>query len=64
MQTQVDGTNRTRWEELRDIVKIVLEIGTIFDSSGVDIFFLNRRSYYNVTDPEAVNEAFTSLPRG
>ncbi|CAF4973548.1 unnamed protein product, partial [Rotaria sp. Silwood1] len=35
MKTTVDGTDRTRWDELCQIVKIVLEIGVIFDSTGV-----------------------------
>ncbi|CAF2510985.1 unnamed protein product [Rotaria sp. Silwood2] len=64
MTTTVDGTDRTRWDELCHIVKIVLEIGVIFDSSGVDIYFLNRRSVHNVTDPQTVNQIFAKLPRG
>jgi len=38
-----------------------MEIGTIFDSSGVDICFLNRRPIYNVIDPEVVDEV-CSIP--
>ncbi len=38
-----------------------MEIGTIFDSSGVDIYFLNRQPIYNGTDPEVVDEVF-SIP--
>ncbi len=64
MKTTVDNGNRTRWDELRDIVKIVLEIGTIFDSTGVDIHFLNRRPIYNVTDPNSVDDIFSVPPRG
>ncbi|CAF2080035.1 unnamed protein product [Rotaria magnacalcarata] len=64
MKTTVDGTNRTRWDELCEIVKIILEIGVVFDSSGVDLFFLNRRSFSNVKDPEQVNQIFSNQPRG
>ncbi|CAF1342990.1 unnamed protein product [Rotaria sp. Silwood1] len=64
MKTTVDGTDRTRWDELCQIVKIVLEIGVIFDSTGVDIYFLNRRSAQNVTDPQTVNQMFSKPPRG
>jgi hypothetical protein len=64
MKTIVDNSNRTRWDELRDIVKIVLEVGTIFDSTGVDIHFLNRRPIYNVTDPNSVDDVFSIPPRG
>ncbi len=64
MKTTVNNSNRTRWDELRDIVKIVLEIGTIFDLTGVDIHFLNRPSIYNVTDPDCVDDIFSVPPRG
>ncbi|UJR07418.1 hypothetical protein I4U23_011704 [Adineta vaga] len=64
MNTPVDDTNRTRWDELCEIVKIVLEIGVVFDSSGVDIYFLNRPPMPNVTDPQTVNAAFAEPPHG
>ncbi|CAF3678203.1 unnamed protein product [Adineta steineri] len=64
MKTTVDNTNRTRWDELRDIIKIVLKIGTIFDTTGVDVYFLNRPTIYNVTDPESINIEFSQQPRG
>lgn len=64
MRTPVDGTQRTRWNELCDIVKIVIRIGTMFDSNGVDIHFLNRQSYLNVTDHKTVDEAFQKPPSG
>ncbi|CAF1519867.1 unnamed protein product [Didymodactylos carnosus] len=64
MMTPVDGTERTRWDELCSIVKIVLEIGTIFDSNGVDIFFLNRQAFLNITDPIEVDQAFAGRPSG
>ena len=64
MKTTVDNTERTRWDELRSIVKIILEISVKFDSNGVDIYFLNRREYLKVKDPQTVDEAFTKPPRG
>ena len=64
MNTPVDGTNGTRWDELRSIVQIVMEIGTIFDSNGVDVHFLNRPPVLNVTDPRQVVEAFSQRPQG
>jgi hypothetical protein len=64
MKTIVDSRNRTRWDELHDFIKIILEIGTIFDSTGVDIYFLNRRPSLNVTDPNSVDDAFSTPPRG
>ena len=64
MGTLVDGTQRTRWDELCYIVKRIIAIGVIFDSNGVDIHFLNRRSYTNVKDPATVNKAFENPPSG
>ncbi|CAF1271359.1 unnamed protein product [Adineta ricciae] len=64
MKTTVDRSNRTRWDELRDFAKIILDVGTIFDSSGVDIYFLNRKPALNVKDPNAVSKAFSDPPNG
>ena len=64
MKTPIDGTKRTRWDQLCDLVKIVIKIGVVFDSNGVDIHFLNRESYRNVKDPATVDQAFEKPPTG
>ncbi|CAF3733998.1 unnamed protein product [Rotaria sp. Silwood1] len=64
MMTTVDDTQRTRWDELCTIVKIVLDIGVIFDANGVDIYFINGRSFLNVKDPRIVDQAFAAGPSG
>lgn len=64
MNTPVDGTNGTRWDELRSIVQIVIEIGAVFDSNGVDVHFLNRAPMLNVTDGRQVVESFSQRPGG
>jgi hypothetical protein len=64
MKTPVCGTQRTRWNELCDIVKIVVEIGIIFDPMGVDIYFLNREPIRKVKDPHTVEQAFKKDPSG
>ncbi|CAF3650288.1 unnamed protein product [Rotaria sordida] len=64
METEVDGTERTRWNELCEIVKIVLDIGVKFDSNGVDIYFLNREKRLRVKDPTTVEHAFKTPPIG
>lgn len=64
MNTPVDGTNGTRWDELRSIVQIVIEIGAVFDSNGVDVHFLNRSAMPNVTDSRQVVESFSQRPAG
>jgi len=64
MLTPVDNSQRTRWNELCDIVKIILKIGVIFDSNGVDIYFLNRQPMLRVKDPRTVEQEFETLPCG
>ena len=64
MKTTVDNTERTRWDELRSIVKIILEISVKFDSTGVDIYFLNRKNFLKVKDPQTVDQAFAKSPSG
>lgn len=64
MMSLVDGTQRTRWDELRSIVKIIVEIGVLFDSNGVDVYFLNRPAVLNVTDPTLIDQAFETPPHG
>lgn len=64
MMTKIDGTDRTRWDELCSIVKTVLKIGVIFDTNGVDIYFLNRESFLKVKDPKVVDQAFKTPPSG
>ena len=64
MITNVDDTERTRWDELRDIVKIILHIGTIFDEKGVDVYFLNRPPLLHVTHPDDIDATFQESPHG
>ncbi|CAF1011357.1 unnamed protein product [Rotaria sp. Silwood1] len=64
MNTPVDGTTGTRWDELRAIVQIIIDIGTVFDSNGVDVHFLNRPPMLNVTDTRQVIESFSQRPQG
>ncbi|CAF2500643.1 unnamed protein product [Rotaria sp. Silwood2] len=64
MKTPVDDGRQTRWEELCASAKIVLEVGTIFDENGVDLCFLNRRSFYRIKEPREVEQAFSVSPSG
>lgn len=64
MKTPIASTKCTRWDQLRELVKIVIKIGVIFDSNGVDIYFLNRDPYLYVKDPATVDRAFEEPPSG
>ena len=57
-------TKDSRWEELKKIVSIVIDIATIFDKDGIDIYFLNREPLFNVTKKEELNKTFDILPEG
>lgn len=57
-------TKDSRWDELKKIVSIVIDIATIFDKDGVDIYFLNREPLFNVTRKEELNKIFNILPEG
>ena len=59
MRTPIEDTGKTRWDALCYIVKIILEIGVIFDSNGVDIHFLNADPILNVKDPAEVSGIFS-----
>jgi hypothetical protein len=54
----------TRWEELKQRVKIILEIACILDSDGVDIYFLNRSPIYNVKNVNQLDYIFSIEPNG
>lgn len=54
----------TRWDELRQTVSIVVDLASIFDPDGVDIFFLNREPLRHVTHSEQLHSAFSIPPAG
>ncbi|CAF2904807.1 unnamed protein product [Rotaria sp. Silwood2] len=64
MMDTVDGTSKTRWDERREIVKIIIAIGCIFDTNGVDVHFLNRRDNHTIKDQTQADQLFTVYPRG
>lgn len=40
MRTSIQGTTNTRWDELRQMLDIIIDIYAVLDSNGVDIYFL------------------------
>lgn len=63
MNSRADG-NKTRWEELRGIVGEVFDISLIFDPVGMDVYFLNRQSWMNVRQRDAIDGMFLAPPSG
>ncbi|CAF1411616.1 unnamed protein product [Rotaria sp. Silwood1] len=56
--------NPTRWDELRQTVSIVVDIASVFDPDGIDIFFLNREPMRHVKTSEQLIPTFAVPPAG
>ena len=56
----------TRWSEVQEAQKIIVDISSIFDKPGIDIYYLNREPIINVcTSEDLYNyEQFLSTPYG
>lgn len=56
----------SRWEEAQKSIKIIVDIASVFDSDGVDIYYLNRKPILNVYTSEELefNENFKRGPNG
>lgn len=60
-----DGSGHlTRWDELKSIIKIVIEITSIYDENGIDIYFLNRETHKSVKSYEQVSTILDDSPQG
>jgi len=68
MQTLIDSRSNTcmisRWDELKMAVNIVVDIGSVFDRDGLDIYFLNRPKLSNVKTLQQVEHEFRRGPSG
>ena len=63
MNTPV-SSNITRWDELKSVVNIVVEIATLYDDNGIDIYFLNREPSKNIKNLNQINGILHNGPRG
>ena len=59
-----DSKYETRWDELKDVIKIVISITSIYNKNGIDVNFLNRRNYKNIKSIEEIQEIFNERPSG
>jgi len=65
-QRVLGGPSPTRWSELKETVGLLVDIGSCFDSTGIDVFFLNRppvKELKKVTDSK-FQKAFSAGPSG
>jgi hypothetical protein len=54
----------TRWDELKHVVSIIVDLASTLDPDGIDIHFLNRSPLLHVADSSQLNETFSRLPNG
>ena len=54
----------TRWDELKQITSIIIDLASTLDSDGVDVFFLNRPALLRVHDSSQLQDTFSVLPVG
>jgi hypothetical protein len=64
MNAPLQGSNQTRWDELKSVVNVVTDICAVMDANGVDVYFLNREPILNVTNVQNIRHAFNSPPNG
>ena len=61
---QGDGAVSTRWQELKGIAQVVVELAAALDDDGCDLYFLNRPDARSVRDAAAVAGRFAVEPSG
>jgi hypothetical protein len=54
----------TRWDELKKTVSVIVEVASLMDPTGVDVYFLNRSPLIGVKDAHQLDETFKTLPGG
>ncbi|UJR20797.1 hypothetical protein I4U23_023910 [Adineta vaga] len=54
----------TRWDELKHTVSIVVDLASVLDPDGVDIYFLNREPMLNVRSSQELIPVFAVAPEG
>ena len=52
----------TRWDELQEFIRISIEIASVVNPEGCDVYFLNRRMVKNVKKPEEIASSFKKKP--
>jgi len=58
------GKSQTRWGELKQTVQIIIDIASVMDKDGLDLYFLNRATVMGVTSSEQVANVFNAPPAG
>ena len=54
----------SRWEELCRRVGVIIDVATALSKDGIDLYFFNRGTFRNITDPEKAREYFEAPSAG
>lgn len=54
----------TRWDELKYFSKIGLDIASVFNQDGTDVYFLNRPTAHGVRSSDHLSTYFVQPPNG
>ena len=56
----------TRWQEAKNSAKIIVDIASVFDPDGVDIYYLNRQPILQIHNAEELDSSpiFNKYPDG
>lgn len=54
----------TRWDEMKHVVSIIVDLASTLDQDGIDLYFLNRPPLLHINDSSQLNETFARLPNG
>lgn len=55
---------KTRWDELKNTLAILISIAVVLDKNGIDVHFMNRNGLLNVTNPTQLDPIFANPPEG
>lgn len=58
------SAGRTRWQEMKETVSVIVDIAAVMDKDGLDIFFLNRATLSGVTSSAQLEPVFAAPPAG
>jgi hypothetical protein len=64
MNTSINGSNITRWDEVKTTINIVFEIASIFSKNGIDLYFLNRPGRCNIKNYSTISNLLDEPPCG
>jgi hypothetical protein len=57
------GQGKTRWDELKEVLSVVIELGVLLDEDGIDILFLNRGTRRKVKSPQEIMDLLRQPPQ-